>query len=61
MGLPIDLAFIESGSFRLTQRYRICVDDAYFRDLRKGWGQGLRRVFNDLPAPDWLQFEQRPG
>lgn len=58
VGLPIDLALIESGSYRVTQRYRIGVDDQYFRDLRQGWGQGLRRVFNDLPAPDWLGEER---
>jgi len=57
VGLPIDLALIESDTLRLTQRYRIGVDDQYFRDLRQGWGQGLRRVFNDLPAPDWLGRE----
>ena len=32
----------------------IDADDPYFQSLRTGWGQGLRRVFNELPAPQWL-------
>ncbi len=31
------------------------VDDAYFGLIRTGWGEGLRRVFNELPRPGWLR------
>jgi putative proteasome-type protease len=37
-------------------RHRVDVDDDYFGSIRRGWGEGLRRVFNELPRPDWLRF-----
>lgn len=55
VGLPIDLAIVRTDALRVTFRHRIGVEDAYFASLRTGWSQGLRRVFNDLPAPDWLR------
>jgi len=63
VGLPIDLALVRQDELSITQRFRIDVDDQYFRDLRQGWGQGLRKVFNELPAPDWLAVDPRiePG
>ena len=54
VGLPIDLAMVKSGELRVTKRHRIDADDAYFRDLRSGWSQGLRQVFGQLPDPHWL-------
>jgi putative proteasome-type protease len=36
-------------------RHRIGTEDAYFASLRTGWGQGLRKVFNELPTPEWLK------
>ena len=54
VGLPIDLAMVKSGDLRVTKRHRIDADDAYFRDLRSGWSQGLRQVFGQLPDPHWL-------
>lgn len=54
VGLPIDLAMVKSGDLRITKRHRIDADDAYFRDLRSGWSQGLRQVFGQLPDPHWL-------
>ena len=29
--------------------------DPYFTMLRSRWGGGLRRVFSELPDPDWLE------
>ena len=55
VGLPIDLALVRRDQFALAMRHRIDADDAYFRQLRTDWSQGLRRVFNELPQPGWLR------
>lgn len=54
VGLPIDLAIVRRDALRVGLRQRIGVDDAYFAMLRTEWGRGLRKVFNDLPTPEWL-------
>lgn len=55
VGLPIDLALVRRDQFAVAMRHRIDADDAYFRQLRTDWSQGLRRVFNELPEPGWLR------
>ncbi|MEN9763453.1 MAG: hypothetical protein RI906_3279 [Pseudomonadota bacterium] len=55
VGLPIDLALVRRDGYSIAFRHRIDSDDAYFSSLRTGWSQGLRRVFNELPAPEWLR------
>jgi putative proteasome-type protease len=57
VGLPIDAALVKQNELKIAQRFRIDIDDHYFRDLRQGWGQGLRKVFNELPVPDWLALD----
>jgi putative proteasome-type protease len=32
---------------------RIDETDPYFRMVHEQWGEGLRRVFADLPDPNW--------
>lgn len=27
--------------------------DPYYAEIRKGWGDGLKKVFSALPSPDW--------
>lgn len=54
VGLPIDLAIVRRDALSVSFRHRIDADDTYFGSLRNGWSQGLRRVFNELPAPDWF-------
>jgi len=54
VGLPIDVAMVKTHDLRVTKRHRIDADDAYFRDLRSSWSQGLRQVFGQLPDPQWL-------
>lgn len=54
VGLPIDLAFVPRDECRIGLRHRIEPEDAYFASIRRAWGQGLKRVFNELPAPEWL-------
>ena len=56
VGLPIDLSIIPRDSYQIGFRHRISHDDAYFQSLRDGWSQGLKRVFNELPMPQWFDY-----
>lgn len=55
VGLPIDLLWYPRDSFRVGLQQRIREGDPYFTMLRSRWGGGLRRVFGELPDPDWLE------
>jgi len=53
VGLPIDLAIYDNNSLRLRVKRRIDETDTYFNMIHNEWGAGLRRVFAQLPNPDW--------
>ena len=53
VGLPIDLLTYAAGSLRVGTRRRIDDADRYFAALHARWADGLRRVFAELPDPDW--------
>ncbi len=53
VGLPIDLAVYETDSLKIKLQKRIEESDDYFRMIHTQWGEGLRRVFAELPNPDW--------
>jgi putative proteasome-type protease len=55
VGLPIDLLWYPRDSLRVGMQHRIRDGDPYFTMLRSRWGGGLRRVFGELPDPDWLE------
>jgi putative proteasome-type protease len=55
VGLPIDLLWYPRDSLRIGMQQRIREGDPYFTMLRSRWGGGLRRVFSELPDPDWLE------
>jgi putative proteasome-type protease len=55
VGLPLDIAVVRRDELTVGFRHRVDVDDAYFASIRTGWGQGLKKVFNELPAPQWLR------
>jgi len=55
VGLPIDLLWYPRDSLRVGMQHRIREGDPYFTMLRSRWGGGLRRVFQELPDPDWLE------
>ena len=57
VGLPLDIALVGTNALAVTFRHRIDTDDAYFGSLRQGWSQGLKKVFNELPAPDWFRYD----
>jgi putative proteasome-type protease len=54
VGLPIEMLWYPRDSLRIGMHKRIVEGDPYFTMLRQGWGAGLRRVFGELPNPDWL-------
>jgi putative proteasome-type protease len=53
VGLPIDLMVYASGSLRVGWKKRIDENDAYFEMIHTQWGEGLRKVFAELPNPSW--------
>jgi putative proteasome-type protease len=54
VGLPIDVLVYETGSLKVALQRRIQEFDPYFQLIHNQWGEGLRRVFAQLPDPDWL-------
>lgn len=50
---PIDVVIYEKDAFQIAAQHRIHDNDPYFLDLRKHWGEGLRRVFAEAPEPRW--------
>ena len=55
VGLPIDMLWLPRDSLRVGIQRRIQEGDPYFTMLHSNWGAGLRRVFGELPDPDWLE------
>ncbi len=53
VGLPIDLLVYEADSLHVGLTRRIDEVDPYFQMVHTQWGEGLRRVFAQLPDPDW--------
>ena len=53
VGLPLDLVCYKNDSFTVDQHKLIDEQDAYFNSIRSSWGQQLRKVFDELPNPQW--------
>ena len=53
VGLPIDLLVYERDALRAKLQRRIDDTDPYFQMIHTQWGEGLRRIFGQLPDPDW--------
>jgi putative proteasome-type protease len=53
VGLPIDLLVYETDSLDIRHQRRIEETDPYYLMVHTEWGEGLRRVFAQLPNPDW--------
>jgi putative proteasome-type protease len=51
VGLPLDLLCYERDSLHVHRHTLIDGKDPYFASLRERWGEQLRKVFNELPAP----------
>jgi putative proteasome-type protease len=53
VGMPIDLFIYRTDSFSTECQIRITDKDPYFNQISKSWSEGLKRVFAELPDPDW--------
>mgnify|MGYP001171554592 FL=1 len=51
--LPVDVLVYRSNKFTIDCSHRVAKDDPYFLAVRKHWGEGLRKVFAEIPNPDW--------
>ncbi len=49
---PIDLMLYRKDTFHGDCHQRINETDAYYAVVRKGWSEGLKEVFHQLPNPD---------
>jgi len=50
---PLDVLIYEKDTMKTATRQRIGEDDPYFRRISDQWGEGLRRLYEELPNPDW--------
>jgi putative proteasome-type protease len=55
VGMPIDMMWYPRDSLHVGTKQRIRESDPYYSMLRNGWGSGLRKVFGEMPNPDWLE------
>jgi putative proteasome-type protease len=59
VGLPIDLLIYRADTLQVSFQHQIVETDSYFNMVHQQWGEGLRKVFAELPNPDWnVGFEQ---
>ena len=49
VGLPLDLLFYETDSFKVGVQKRFAQDDPYYRAVSDGWSESIRKVFRSLP------------
>jgi len=49
VGLPFDLQIVPAGECRIGLETRIQVDDPYYNEISKGWGNALKQAFRSLP------------
>lgn len=50
---PIDLLVYEADSFKVRFEHRVSEGDPYYTIIRKGWSEGLKAAFAELPNPNW--------
>ncbi len=53
VGPPLDLMLYRRDSLEEPRVLRYKMNSPYFASIRKQWGDGLRRIFDDLPRFDW--------
>lgn len=50
---PIDMLLYRTDSLHADCKERITETDPYYAEIRKGWSDGLKKVFSSLPSPEW--------
>lgn len=56
VGMPLDLLVYERGALAVSKYATITSDNDYYNSIRGFWGQELRKVFNQIPNPDWASM-----
>jgi putative proteasome-type protease len=51
--LPVDVLVYRKDKLSIEYNHRIAKDEPYFLSVRQHWGEGLRKVFAEIPNPDW--------
>lgn len=55
VGPPLDLAIMPRNALRVTHKERFDLDNPFYAQLKKSWGDLLLRSFMELPRFDWEQ------
>ena len=53
VGMPIDMVCYQRDALEVRMRRRFDQGDPYFDTLSKGWSEGVRAVFSQLPDLKW--------
>ncbi|MBR7522499.1 proteasome-type protease [Pseudomonas juntendi] len=53
VGMPLDLLVYRADALEAPQPIRIASDDAYYQQIRRQWGEGLKALLAELPAPPY--------
>ncbi len=53
VGLPLDLLCYETGRFAVTRFAMIDANNHYFRMIHDTWGERMKQIFQEIPAPAW--------
>lgn len=53
VGMPLDLLLYERDALRVTRFAHIDSNNPYMYMIRSTWGERLKQVFDEIPAPDW--------
>ncbi len=61
VGLPIDMLWYERDAYAKGMERRIRENDPYYQMIHSQWGEGLKRIFMQLPDPQWKNGEESPA
>jgi putative proteasome-type protease len=53
VGPPLDVLVFSSEREEITLRKRVEANDPYLMHIHEQWGEGLKRLFTELPDPEW--------
>ena len=53
VGLPLDLLFYETDSFKVGVQKRFRQDDPYYRAVSDGWSDAIKKVFQQSAGLSW--------
>jgi putative proteasome-type protease len=58
VGLPLDLLIYRRDALKVARHVSIDWDNVYFDMIHNQWGASLRRVFSELPDPNWANWPE---